>query len=113
MLLVFRLTISTVLLAGLIVVFISGGEAVILEWSYLSQGLRGAAVCFPLLACIFFRDRIAPRAGFWSVVLGPSAVLLVLALPVELHPLYPGLAMSGALLLWGYLVNQAPGRGQG
>jgi len=107
MLFVFRFFIIAVLLVGLLVVYWSGGEALILDWSYLSLGMRGAAVCFPLLACIFLKDKIPPRAGFWSLLLGPAAVLVAMILPITVHPLYPGLAVSALVLLLGLLIKNS------
>ncbi len=103
-LLTFRLFILAVLLLALITVYLSGKEVIILQWSYLSLGLRGATICFPLLAAIFLPGRVSPKLGQRAIVLGPSIVLAgTFIAPLQLNPLYLGLAASLLILaaaLW-------------
>jgi solute:Na+ symporter, SSS family len=77
-----------------------------LSWSYLSLGLRGATICFPLLAVIFLKGKISPGAGTLAVVVGPSIVIFGTILQFNLNPLYPGLAAGFVILLFDYLKNR-------
>ncbi len=103
MLLIFRLLVVVVLLAALLTVFLSRGEVIILQWSYFSLGLRGASVAFPLLAVIFWKDRISATSGLWALFLGPLVVLSGFVWDYPIDPLYPGLAVSALILLGGIL----------
>lgn len=102
-LLVFRILIVVVMALALLTVLLSGPGVLILNWSYLSLGLRGAAVCFPLLAAIFLRQRILSPAGTLAVIVGPLVVLVGTILPPGLNPLYFGLAASFLILVLGLL----------
>ncbi|MEW5784152.1 MAG: sodium:solute symporter family protein, partial [Bacillota bacterium] len=57
LLMLLRLCIVMIVLLALAFVLTTGGEVLLLQFSYLSLGLRGATVCFPLLAAIFLKDR--------------------------------------------------------
>ncbi len=105
-LLVFRLLIVAVMALALLVVLISGNDVLILSWSYLSFGLRGATICFPLFAVIFLKGKISPRGGTLSVIAGPSVVIIGSLLQSPLNPLYPGLAVSFLILFFDYLKNR-------
>lgn len=108
-LLVFRLLIIFVMLTALVIVLFTGGEVLILNWSYLSLGLRGATICFPLFAAIFLQGKISPRAGTLAVILGPSVVIAGNLFGFALNPLYPGLAVSFMILLIDYYWNRNNG----
>jgi len=105
-LLMFRLFIVAVMALALGIVLFTGGDVLILNWSYLSFGLRGATICFPLLAVIFLKGKISPRAGTLAVIMGPAVVIFGSFLPLALNPLYPGLAVSFLVLLIDYLKNR-------
>ncbi len=101
-----RVIIIVVTLATLI--FVGGNlNSLILKWSFLSMGLRGATICFPLLAAIFLRNKIAAWAGRWAIIAGPSAVLFWTLLGGTLDPLYVGMACSLILLVIGYLSGKS------
>ncbi|HVP63901.1 MAG TPA: sodium:solute symporter family protein [candidate division Zixibacteria bacterium] len=69
--------------------------ASILDWSFLSMGLRGCTVLFPLLGALFFPQYVSQKAGIAAACLGPlTCFLWHVALPKGLDPLYPGLAVS-------------------
>ena len=105
-LLVFRLAIVIIMSLALAVVLLTSGDVLILSWSYLSFGLRGATVCFPLFAAIFLKGKISPAAGTLAVIAGPTIVITWALLPLALDPLYPGLAASFLVLLFDYLRNR-------
>jgi SSS family solute:Na+ symporter len=78
------------------VVFAQGSAGtLILGWSFLSMGLRGCTVFFPLLGAMFFPRFVSPMAGVAATLLGPLACLLWYTFyPKGLDPLYPGLVVS-------------------
>lgn len=95
---------AVIVFTGLGLLFVSGNlNSLILEWSFLSMGLRGATLCFPLLAAIF-RRRLQPAVGMWAIGLGPlSAVLWAAFGPKTVDPLYVGLPVSLVVLAGGSL----------
>ena len=70
-----RISIVAVLL--LAVVFTMGGlQSVILQWSFMSMGLRGAVLFLPLFGALFLPGRIPARFAVASIIVGPLCVLL-------------------------------------
>lgn len=108
-LLVFRLLIVLVMFLALLIVLFTSGDVLILNWSYLSLGLRGATICFPLFAAIFLKGKISPLAGTAAVIAGPVIVISGTILGMGLNPLYPGLAASFLILLIDYYRNRGNG----
>ena len=72
--------------------FVGGnGESLIIGWSFMSQGLRGCTVFFPLLGAMFFSRRVAaPKAGVAAALLGPvTRSCLASSSPKGIDGLYP------------------------
>lgn len=101
-----RMTIIAVMIVALY--FVSGNlNSLILKWSILSMGLRGAALCFPLLFAIFSQGFIQPRAATLALFLAPSAAILwVVFGPGAPDPLYIGLAVSLFVLVAGSILTR-------
>jgi solute:Na+ symporter, SSS family len=106
---VFRSLIIAVLILALGVVLLADENVLILSWSYLSLGLRGATIFFPLLAAIFLKGKISPIAGTLAVIVGPTIVIAGTIFPFGLNPLYPGLMISFMILFYDYLQNRGKG----
>lgn len=98
---------SIVVITTLTLLFVSGNmNSLILQWSFLSMGLRGATICFPLLAAIIFPKYITPRAGTGAIVLAPLVTLIWFLLDIKfMEPLYIGLLVSLIILIFGSLVT--------
>ncbi|MCK8825673.1 sodium:solute symporter family protein [Fuchsiella alkaliacetigena] len=78
---------------------------VIMEWSYLSMALRGAAMFLPFLGAVFFNQEISQRAGVLTIAIAPSMSLLwAIFSPVQLDPLYIGL-LIGLIILGSSFLN--------
>lgn len=78
-------------------------KSLILEWNFLSMGLRGAGIFLPLTAAVFWPGRFSRRAAVWSMAAGAGTALVwKLVFPQGLDPLYAGLAMSAAVLAAGW-----------
>ena len=78
----------------------ASGEAgsMILNWSFLSMGLRGAVLFAPLCFALFAPGRVSAKWAAAAVVAGPVLVLVSSGLlPPQIDPLFPG--MAGALLI--------------
>jgi SSS family solute:Na+ symporter len=81
---------------------IANGNAgsLILGWSFLSMGLRGCTILFPLLGAMFFRHYVTRQAGIAASFLGPLiCIVWHVAVPNGFDPLYPGLLASLAALV--------------
>ena len=89
------------LVCALCMVFVTGNlKSMILGWSFLSMGLRGCSILFPLMGAMFFPRLVTPIAGVLSAILGPSANLVWhMMYPKGLDPLYPGLIVSFVTLV--------------
>ncbi len=99
----YRVFIVLITLVALVIGLLNQGEVLILNWGYLALGLRGASVCFPLLAAIFLKGKIAPKAGAAAVILSPILVIAGYIFALPINPLFPGLAVSMISLVIGYL----------
>lgn len=103
------LVVSRVILVavtGLTILFVIGNlKTMILEWSFLSMGLRGATIFLPLMGAIFFKKYVSPVAGVLALVVGPVADLAwKIAFPHRMDPLYAGLCAGFLVLALGSLV---------
>jgi SSS family solute:Na+ symporter len=98
-LLVQRVLIIVICLIGLL--FAAGNMgSLILSWSFMSMGLRGCTVLFPLLGAMFFPRWVTPKAGIAAALLGPLVdCLWKIVYPTGIDPLYPGLAASLFVLI--------------
>jgi len=79
---------------------ISAGEAgsLILSWSFLSMGLRGAVAFAPLCFSLFAPGRVSGRVAAAAIITGPVLVFVSsFLLPPHIDPLFPGIA--GTLLI--------------
>lgn len=97
-----RILILSVLFITLL--FISGNmKSLILKWSFMSMGLRGAAVFAPLCAALFLKREINRKMVLCSMVFGPLFVLIgQYFLPERIDPLFLGMLVSIAFIVVGY-----------
>lgn len=81
--------------------FVTGSAgSLILSFSFLSMGLRGCTVLFPLLGAIFFRQFVTPAGGVASAFLGPITVIVWhFIYPNGIDALYPGLIVGLLVLI--------------
>lgn len=98
-----------VVIAALTFLFVTGNlKSMILQWGFLSMGLRGATICFPLLGAIFFNKFVRPKAGLIALVAGPAADIgWKLSFPYSMDPLYAGLLASFVCLVIGSMLFPA------
>ena len=94
-----RLAIGVVGAAALVMA-LAGLDSLILKWSFLSMGLRGSTVFFPLLGAVFFKRHVSRRAGLLAIAAAPLLSLAWGAVfPEGIDPLYIGLVTS-LVCLW-------------
>lgn len=76
---------------------------IILNFAFMSMGLRGAVLFFPLCCALWFRGKVAPQYVLGSVIVSPILVLLFGTVFSKLwpwDPLFIGVLCS--LLIMGY-----------
>jgi SSS family solute:Na+ symporter len=85
----------------------SSAGALILGFSFLSMGLRGCTILFPLIGAMFFKKLVTPSAGIAAAICGPLVdVYWAMAYPKGMDPLYPGLMAGFAVLVLVSLVTK-------
>lgn len=97
---VLRSAVAAVVLSALMVA-LNGKDGTILNWGYLSMGLRGSGTFFPMIGAVLFRGRISSRWALGSSVAGLAGTLGWRVLGYGGEPLYVGLALSMAIFLVG------------
>ena len=103
-------TMERILLVVILLVasFLSMGSLgdTILNFAFMSMGLRGATIFMPLCCSIWCKGRIGPRVALYGIVTGPLVVLLFgLWGILPFDPLFVGVAMSCLIMLTGYMAN--------
>ena len=99
-----KLTIVVLLLACVLSMGPIGDT--ILNFSFMSMGLRGAAVFVPLCFAMFLSGRCSNRYAGISIILGPLTVLLFnLWKVLPFDPLFAGVLISGIIMIIGLFKN--------
>lgn len=80
-----------------------GEGSMILQWSYLSMGLRGAGTFLPLVVGILWPKLIEARFAFLSSASGVLAILLWPMLGIGGDPLFVGIGVSALCVFMGIL----------
>jgi len=98
-----RMVIAAILLcAGAFTLGNAG--SLILSWSFMSMGLRGATVFAPVCFALFLKGRVGKRYAIIATIAGPLSVLLgKFLLPATIDPLFLGIAMSSLIMCMGLL----------
>lgn len=93
-------------LGGSILLATESLGAMILDWSFLAMGLRGAVAFIPLCCALFMPRRLPSRFAIASMAAGPAFVLLgKLLLPPWADPLFYGIAASAIVACAGIFTN--------
>lgn len=104
--LIARLVVVVILVAAALLTLGDMGS-MILSWSFMSMGLRGAVAFGPLCTALFLPGRIPPKFAFVSMIMGPLLVLVgKFTLPAGIDPLFLGLAGSLLVLAAGLIVGR-------
>ncbi len=79
---------------------------IILQFAFMSMGLRAAVVFCPLCAALFFPGKVDRRWALAAIIAGPVVVLAGNLMGLPFDPLFLGLAASLILVLLGGLFNR-------
>ena len=95
----YRLLTIAIVCGAFILLLFNLGSA-IMDWSFLSMGLRGATLFFPIVFAVFFSHHNLKRAGALSIYIAPMCVMIFGLLKFQLvQPLYLGLVISLLIFL--------------
>lgn len=107
LLLVSRIAIVSVL--ALAVLFTLGDlQSVILQWSFMSMGLRAAVIFLPMCGALFFHGKVRRPYAMAAIFAGPLAVLAGNLLSFPWDPLFLGIAAAAACIAVGLIHGKAP-----
>ncbi len=97
----FRALTAVVVLSAFVLLLFNLGSA-IMDWSFLSMGLRGATLCVPLLFAVYLGGDRLRRAGALSIFIAPACVIVAGLFGLStVPPLYFGLGVSLLFFLGG------------
>lgn len=100
-----RGTILLVLIASAVIACLVP-SATINDFGFLSMGLRGAVVFFPMTWALFLPGKVPCRFALFSVIGGPAGVLIGKLLGTGIDPLFIGMAMSAICMLVGSMAGK-------
>jgi SSS family solute:Na+ symporter len=96
-----RVVLVAVLATATMIAILDWG-GLIMNWSFLSMGLRGTVAFGPLLAALFLAGRIRPGFAVTAMVLGPLVTALgAWLLPAGIDPVWLGAGGALAVLALG------------
>lgn len=99
-LLVSRVSIIATLVVS--VFFLFGNlQSIILQWGFMSMGLRAATAFFPMCGALFFRGKLKYRFVLASMVIGPAIVMSAKLFSINFDPLLLGMAAALIVMLLG------------
>lgn len=91
-----------VLLTSAAIISTNNFGSLILGWSFMSTGLRGAVACAPLITALFLPGRVPEKYAVTAMIIGPALVLLgKLFLPSSIDSLFLGFGASVIVLCLG------------
>lgn len=83
---------------------LGGADSMILEWSFLSMGLRGAGTFFPFVISLLAPGALASKWALAASIGGLAGMLLWAFAGLPLDPLFAGLAVSFAFCAAGIMI---------
>lgn len=105
-----QLKVSRILILGILtlaLLFTTGNaKSLILKWSFMSMGLRGATIFLPLCAALFLKGKVKTSYAVFSMIISPISMILgKIFLPETFDPLFFGMIISFTLITLG-LINK-------
>lgn len=89
---------------------VTGAGSMILEWSFVSMGLRGAGTFFPFIVSVMLPGELAPRWALAASLGGLAGMLAWAICGMPGDPLFAGLAVSATAVAAGLLQYHMKGR---
>ncbi|MDR0435872.1 MAG: sodium:solute symporter family protein [Propionibacteriaceae bacterium] len=105
-LLISRVTLLAVLLVAAAICLLDMG-GLILSWSFLSMGLRGAVAFWPAMAALFWRGHVNPKFVVPAMISAPLTTALGAWFgPADIDPVWFGVASSFVIMAAGALARK-------
>jgi SSS family solute:Na+ symporter len=100
-----RISIIVVLL--LAVIFTMGDlQSIILQWSFMSMGLRGAVIFLPMCGALFLPGKVKAGYAVMSIIAGPLCMLAgSVFFKLSFDPLFLGMAVGLSIMIIGYMAG--------
>lgn len=100
--------VTIVLIIGVAVFILLGGTNILMnDLTYLSMGLRGAAIFLPLLVALFFKDKFPNWVGYGLLFSGAGSVILWFIFGTRaIDPIYPALVANCIVLAIGKVTGR-------
>ena len=96
-------------LLGAYVLTLGNMGSFINNWSFMSMGLRGAAIFVPLCGACFLKGKIPSKAAYISVIAGPVVTLIGrFVLPASVDPVFAGILAALLIFVAGAAVAKKP-----
>ena len=96
----FRGLTALIVFSAFVLLLLNLGSA-IMDWSFLSMGLRGATLFFPIIFAVFFQKYDLRLAGALSIFIAPMSVMICGVTKFQqVEPLYMGLGISLSIFLY-------------
>ena len=106
-----RLTVMVIMLSASLFTF-GNLRSLVLEWNFLSMGLRGAGIFLPFSLAVFCPGRLGKGSAVWAMAAGTvMAFIWKFIDPEGIDPLYAGLLVSACIILQALLIRQ-PAHGE-
>ncbi|MCY6485552.1 sodium:solute symporter family protein [Clostridium aestuarii] len=94
---------ATIIFIGFItlIVVINNKGTMILEWGFLSMVFRATPVFIPVTAAMFFKSKIKPEAGIYSIIAAPLASIIWILMGFEkVSSIYIGLIVGTVIIIY-------------
>lgn len=102
LLLTSRISVALVVISAALIGSLAD-RSMILQWSYLSMGLRGVGTFFPLVLSVLYPGRLGIKWALLSMLGGIGGLIVWPFLGSSVPPLFAGLVISGILAFCGIL----------
>ncbi len=102
--LIYYRLLTIAIVAGAFVLLLFNLGSAIMDWSFLSMGLRGSTLFFPITFAVFFSKFNLRKAGALSILIAPLCVIgFGVTKFQQVQPLYLGLGISLSIFIVGIL----------
>jgi SSS family solute:Na+ symporter len=95
-----RISVALVVISAAVIGSLAD-RSMILQWSYLSMGLRGVGTFFPLVLSVIYPGRLGLKWALFSMLGGIGGLILWPVFGTSIPPLLAGLLISGILAFCG------------
>ena len=105
-----QIILLVIITLGCMICYLDLGE-MILNWSFMSMGLRGAVAFSPLCFALYFPQSVRKKYVLISMISGTGFTIVgKFILPSYVDPLFLGIFASILVMLIGYMMDKSENR---